>query len=77
MSPFLYKTEEGPRYVRGNAVTLGMVGFAGSVYGIMWAYYHWENKRRDQGLLDHKIEGMTDEEIEEMGDKSPRFRYAT
>ncbi|KAL4782701.1 histidine phosphatase superfamily [Aspergillus varians] len=75
MSPFLYKTEEGPRYVRGNAVTLAMVGFAGIVYGIMWVYYGWKNKQRDQGLEDHKIAGMTDEEIEEMGDMSPRFRW--
>jgi MFS family permease len=76
MSPFLYKTEEGPRYVRGNAVTLALVGFAGIVYGIMWAYYLWKNKRRDQGLEDEKVAGKSDEEIEEMGDMSPRFRYA-
>ncbi|KAL2844996.1 histidine phosphatase superfamily [Aspergillus pseudoustus] len=36
MSPFLYKTNEGPRYVRGNAVTLALVGFAGVVYGVIW-----------------------------------------
>ncbi|KAL4904624.1 hypothetical protein BDW74DRAFT_168238 [Aspergillus multicolor] len=77
MSPFLYKTEEGPRYVRGNAVTLGLVAFAGIVYGIMWAYYGWKNKRRDHGLEDHKVAGKTDEEIEEMGDMSPRFRWNT
>ncbi|KAL4958140.1 histidine phosphatase superfamily [Aspergillus filifer] len=75
MSPFLYKTTEGPRYVRGNAVTLGLVGFAGIVYGLMWAYYEWKNKQRDQGLEDAKIEGMSDEQIEEMGDMSPRFRW--
>ncbi|KAL2830265.1 histidine phosphatase superfamily [Aspergillus cavernicola] len=68
MSPFLYKTNEGPRYVRGNAVTLSLVGFAGVVYGIMWVYYRRKNKRRDQGLEDEKVSGMTDEEIEEMGD---------
>ncbi|KAL4883912.1 major facilitator superfamily domain-containing protein [Aspergillus karnatakaensis] len=77
MSPFLYKTEEGPRYVRGNAVTLSLVGFAGVVYAIMWVYYIWKNMRREQGHEDGKIQGMTDEEIEEMGDMSPRFRYAT
>ncbi|KAL4937238.1 hypothetical protein BDV06DRAFT_216033 [Aspergillus oleicola] len=75
MSPFLYKTTEGPRYVRGNAVTLGLVGFAGVVYGIMWVYYEWKNKQRDRGVEDAKIEGMSDEQIEEMGDMSPRFRW--
>ncbi|KAL5339619.1 phosphoglycerate mutase-like protein [Aspergillus crustosus] len=75
MSPFLYRTEEGPRYVRGNAVTLSMVGFAGVVYAIMWVYYGWKNKQRDLGREDEKIQGMTDKEIEEMGDRSPRFRW--
>ncbi|PWY75868.1 MFS general substrate transporter [Aspergillus eucalypticola CBS 122712] len=75
MSPFLYKTNEAPRYVRGNAVTLSLVGFAGVVYGLMWWYYHGKNKRREQGLEDEKIVGMSEEEIEEMGDRNPRFRY--
>ncbi|PYH71114.1 MFS general substrate transporter [Aspergillus vadensis CBS 113365] len=75
MSPFLYKTNEAPRYVRGNAVTLSLVGFAGVVYGLMWWYYHGKNKRREQGLEDEKIAGMSEEEIEEMGDRNPRFRY--
>ncbi|PYH45334.1 putative MFS transporter [Aspergillus saccharolyticus JOP 1030-1] len=76
MSPFLYKTEEAPRYVRGNAVTLALVGFAGVVYGLMWWYYHYKNKRRQQGLEDDRVAGMTDEAIEELGDRSPRFVYS-
>ncbi|KAI2911035.1 hypothetical protein CBS147371_8412 [Aspergillus niger] len=59
MSPFLYKTNEAPRYVRGNAVTLSLVGFAGIVYGLMWWYYYGKNKRREQGLEDEKIVGIT------------------
>ncbi|RDH30427.1 hypothetical protein BDQ94DRAFT_181713 [Aspergillus welwitschiae] len=58
MSPFLYKTNEAPRYVRGNAVTLSLVGFAGIVYGLMWWYYYGKNKRREQGLEDEKIVGI-------------------
>ncbi|KAF9884464.1 hypothetical protein FE257_001725 [Aspergillus nanangensis] len=77
MSPFLYKTNEAPRFVRGNAVTLALVGFAGIVYGLMWVYYRQKNQRRAQGHEDEKVAGMTDEEIEEMGDKSPRFIYTT
>ncbi|KAA8643409.1 hypothetical protein EYZ11_010114 [Aspergillus tanneri] len=76
MSPFLYKSTEAPRYERGNSVTLGLVGFAGVVYGLIWFYYREKNSRRDRGLEDYKVEGMTEEEIQEMGDKSPRFRYS-
>lgn len=34
-APQLYKTAEGPRYVRGHAVTLGMVAYATILYGFM------------------------------------------
>lgn len=76
MSPFLYKTNEAPRYVRGNAVTLSLVGFAGAIYALMWFYYRQKNSRRAQGLEDEKVTGLTDEQIEELGDKSPRFLYS-
>lgn len=77
MSPFLYKNPEAPRYVRGNAVTLSMVGFAGLVYGFMWFWYLRVNRRRAQGLEDYKIRDMREEDIQEMGDRNPRFRYTT
>ncbi|KAJ5092520.1 hypothetical protein NUU61_007390 [Penicillium alfredii] len=77
MSPFLYKNYEAPRYVRGNAVTLALVGFAGVLYGVMWLCLQVINKRRAQGLEDEKITALSEEEIEELGDRNPRFRYST
>lgn len=76
MSPFLYKTVEGPRYIRGNAVTLAMVALSGIIWGFMGVYYHAQNRRRVQGKEDDKIVGMTEEEVQEMGEKSPRFVYS-
>lgn len=75
MAPFLYKNFEAPRYVRGNAVTLSLVGFSGLLYAFLWFWYTRLNKRRASGLEDDKIAGMSEEEIEEMGDRNPRFRY--
>jgi hypothetical protein len=77
MSPFLYKNSEAPRYVRGNAVTLGLVGFAGVLYGVMWVALRVINKRRARGLEDEKITSLSEEEIQEMGDRNPRFVYST
>ncbi|KAJ5180090.1 hypothetical protein N7492_003300 [Penicillium capsulatum] len=77
MSPFLYKNNEGPRFVRGNAVTLALVGFAGLVYGAMWVSLNAINKRRAQGLEDDKIAAMSEEDVQEMGDRNPRFEYST
>ncbi|KAJ5787830.1 Major facilitator superfamily domain general substrate transporter [Penicillium paradoxum] len=77
MSPFLYPNSEGPRFVRGNAVTLGLVGFASIVYGLMWLSYRIINKRRAQGLEDEKISSLSEQDIQEMGDRNPRFLYTT
>ncbi|CAI6339018.1 unnamed protein product [Periconia digitata] len=75
MSSFLYPAKEGPRYIRGHAVTLAMVAFSSTVYAFMWWYFSMVNARRARGDEDHKIEGMSDEEIAELGDDSPRFVY--
>ena len=71
----LYPAKEGPRFIRGHAVTLAMVAFASAVYAFMWLYYSRVNARRARGDEDHKIQGMSDEEINELGDDSPRFVY--
>ncbi|KAK5061222.1 hypothetical protein LTR84_007764 [Exophiala bonariae] len=75
MAPFLYKTNEGPRYTRGHAVSLAMVAMATIFYSILWAYFIAENKRRNAGKRDGKIAGKTEEEIAEMGDENPRFMF--
>ncbi|KAL1601694.1 hypothetical protein SLS60_006609 [Paraconiothyrium brasiliense] len=75
MSSFLYPAKEGPRFIRGHAVTLSMVAFASIVYAFMWFYFSHVNARRSRGEEDHKIQGMSDDEIKELGDDSPRFVY--
>tara|TARA_R110002060_G_scaffold63558_3_gene72816 strand:- start:1732 stop:1869 length:138 start_codon:yes stop_codon:yes gene_type:complete len=42
---------------------------------LQWFIYARANKRRDAGLEDYKVEGMTEDEIAELGDESPRYRY--
>lgn len=71
----LYPAKEGPRFIRGHAVTLSMVAFASVVYALMWFYFLRVNARRARGDEDHKIQGMSEQEIKELGDDSPRFVY--
>lgn len=71
----LYKTNEGPRYIRGHAVSLAMVAMAAVIYAIMWLYFVSENRRRSAGKEDAKMVGKTEEEIAEMGDENPRFVF--
>ncbi|TID14334.1 MFS general substrate transporter [Venturia nashicola] len=73
MAPFLYPSKEGPRYIRGHAVTLGMVAMAAIIYGLMSIYFTSTNNKRVRGDEDHKIAGLSNQEIEELGDRSPRY----
>lgn len=46
-------------------------------FGIVWAYYLYENKQRRSGRREALADGRTEEELKELGDKSPRFIFVT
>lgn len=71
----LYPSKEGPRYVRGHAVTMGMVAWACIVFAILWFHLERKNRQRAAGLSDHRMGGLSEDEIAELGDDSPRFVY--
>lgn len=73
--PIVYKTAEGPQYVRGHAVTLGLVGAASLIYGVLWWFLVNENRKRREGQMDHLIANLSEGEIDELGDRSPKFMY--
>ncbi|KAK3307105.1 major facilitator superfamily domain-containing protein [Chaetomium strumarium] len=75
MASYLYPLEQGPRYIRGHAVTMAMVAWACLVYVVLWFSYSRANAKRRRGDEDHKTEGISDDEIAELGDESPRFVY--
>ena len=54
---------------------MGLLALAAVIYGGMSAYFSYANRRRRNGLEDKKVEGMTADEIEELGDRSPRYVY--
>ncbi|KAK0611484.1 major facilitator superfamily transporter [Immersiella caudata] len=76
VSPFIYPTDEKPRYTKGNAISLAMVAMSTMVFGFMWFWFARENRRRDASkTMLPEYEGLSDEELAELGDESPRFRY--
>ncbi|KAI4627562.1 uncharacterized protein J4E87_004126 [Alternaria ethzedia] len=75
MSAFIYPTADRPRFVKGHGITMAMVAFACICYAVMWFHLGRINSRREKGEEEHLVEGMSDEDIAEMGDDSPRFRY--
>ncbi|CBF81477.1 allantoate permease family MFS transporter [Aspergillus nidulans FGSC A4] len=74
-APFLYKTNEGPRFIKGHAVSMGLVAMSAVIYLLFWAWFRRQNKRKREGKEDWRVEGMTQEEAEELGEHNPRFIY--
>ncbi|KAI1034578.1 hypothetical protein LB504_004476 [Fusarium proliferatum] len=71
----LYKTHEGPRFVKGHAVSMALVAMSSLIYMAFWAWFRRQNKRKVEGKEDHRIQGLTEEEAEELGEHNPRFHY--
>ena len=71
----MYKTHEGPRFVKGHAVSMALVAMSSFIYLAFWAWFRRQNKRKDEGKEDWRIQGLTEEEAEELGEHNPRFHY--
>lgn len=52
-----------------------MVAWCVLVCGFMSFHLARLNARRERGEEDDKVAGMSSEEIDELGDASPKFRY--
>ncbi|KAF2224511.1 major facilitator superfamily domain-containing protein [Elsinoe ampelina] len=77
MAGFLYPPREGPRFLRGHGVTVGVVAVAVGIYAGMSVWFVRENKKRARGDRDARTEGMTEEEAWELGDENPRYVFTT
>ncbi len=66
----------GPRYPEGHGVIMGYLAvflFGGSV--LMSLLLRRENAKRRRGERDHRVQGLTEKEIERLGDQRPDFVY--
>ncbi|KAM5345714.1 hypothetical protein ACJ41O_011575 [Fusarium nematophilum] len=75
MSAFIYPAADKPRYTRGHAVTLSMVAMGTIIYAFLWWWYRRENERRQSGEVKERYRGMSEDELVELGDESPHYRY--
>lgn len=72
----IYRKSDAPRYRPGHGTVLGyefIFLFCGSV--LQHLLLRHENSKRDSGERDHRVQGMTEAEIEILGDQRPDFRY--
>lgn len=52
-----------------------MVGMAIVIYAFMWYWFRRENQQRADGKIKEEHRGLTEEELMELGDESPHYRY--
>jgi hypothetical protein len=74
-APFYYATKDAPRYVKGQAITLGLVAGATLLYGFLSLYFTKRNVGRREGKEDYKTAGKSEAEIAELGDENPAFIF--
>jgi hypothetical protein len=79
MGSNIYLAREAPKYTTGFAVSLAMCLFAiGMTFVLRWGYGR-ENRKREAMFVGHTDEVVraryTDQEMLDLGDKGPFFRY--
>ena len=61
----------------GHVVTIALLAVSALVSAVLWCSMARANKRRRAGDEDDKVLDMTEEQMDELGDDSPRYIYAT
>jgi hypothetical protein len=56
--------------------TLAMLTYALIVFSFMHFYFKKDNKKKLRGDYDYIIEGMTEAEANELGEKNPRYLWS-
>lgn len=76
-APYLYQLSANGIFTTGHAATLALVAMASCIHGILWWYFSRENRARRRGEHDSKYAHMSQGEVDDLGDDSPRFLYTT
>ncbi|KAF4958722.1 hypothetical protein FSARC_10947 [Fusarium sarcochroum] len=74
-SPFLFSNEHAPEYRPGYAASIGMLVLAVGIHTVVYLHFKRLNKRKLSGKEDWRMEGKTEEEINELGEHNPRYLY--
>ena len=70
----IFITTQKPRYPVGYGVSLAMIWMCGSACTILALGLRIENKKRERGERDARL-SLPEEEVENLGDDHPRFRF--
>jgi len=71
----LYQAPDAPQFIKGHAVSMAFVATSTLIYIAFWVWFRRQNRRRDEGEQDKRCAGLSEAEVEELGEYNPRFRY--
>ncbi|KAJ4326211.1 hypothetical protein N0V94_000158 [Neodidymelliopsis sp. IMI 364377] len=74
-APFLFNNADAPNYYPGYGATIALLALGAGIYATLHFWYRAQNKRKLEGKEDHRMEGLSEEEIAELGEHNPRFFY--
>jgi hypothetical protein len=71
MSSNFYRSEDKPKFILGHSLSLAFAFIAlGAVLTLRFGYQHCNKKREQEG-----DRGLSPEELSDLGDKAPTYRY--
>ncbi|KAF8159406.1 MFS general substrate transporter [Crassisporium funariophilum] len=70
-----YLPSDAPDFHKGNSLNLGTSCLVCVITALGGLYIQWENRKRDRGERDYRLDGKTQKEIDELGYLHPNFRY--
>ncbi|KAK9431906.1 major facilitator superfamily domain-containing protein [Lipomyces doorenjongii] len=74
VASLIFQNKTAPRYIPGFSVAMALMGMVGVVTILFALYLHRENKKRDRGDYNYRLQ-LRPEEVDNMGDYHPGFRF--
>ncbi|KAK9372141.1 major facilitator superfamily domain-containing protein [Lipomyces chichibuensis] len=74
VASFAFLNNTAPRYIPGFSVAMALMGMVGVVTILFALYLHHENKKRDRGDYNYRLQ-LPREQVDNMGDYHPGFRF--
>lgn len=75
VSTWTYLPQGAPHYKTGHSINLGAQVCIGVIAALGVLYAKWENRMRERGARDGRVQGKSEEVVRDLGYRHPSFRY--
>jgi len=77
VATWTYLPKDGPNYKTGHYINIGSEVLATAVCVVGILYTKWENRQREEGKRNYRLQGLSVDEAESLGCRHPEFRYVS